>query len=119
MWYVKIFALLIFVVAVLLFALANREQDVLLRWYPGAMGFPMNLAVGLAVSYFLGVLTFMMVAAIRELRVHRRCVRLEREAERMRRELDALRTAALEAPLGADSEQPEGSAPAGTPGRKQ
>ena len=111
MWYVKIFALFVFVVAILLFALANRGQDVLLHWYPGSMGVPINLAVALAVSYFLGVLTFLVVSAIRELRLHRRCVRLEHEAERMHRELDALRTAALEAPLGADSERPEGGPP--------
>jgi uncharacterized integral membrane protein len=106
-WYVKAFVLLVVVVAVLLFALANSSQQVEVRWWnPDAPGTAVNLAFALLAAYVLGVLTFFVVSIVREVRWRGRCARLRREADGVRQELNALRTAPLEGPLGGAGESP-------------
>ncbi len=118
MWYLKVFLLLVFILAILLFALANGGQLVLIRWWiPGSAGSTVDLALALFGAYFVGVLTFFIISAFRELRLRSRCSRLQREVERMRGELDALRTAPFDGPVGDRPPSPEEAAmPAATPG---
>ena len=101
MWYLKAFLVLIVSVVLLLFALANSGEQVEIRWWsPDSIGTHVNLAFALLAAYFLGALSFLLVSAVREIRWRSRCHRLHREREQMRQELDTLRTAAIEGPLG-------------------
>lgn len=114
MWYVKIFLLFVFIVVILLFALANKGQEVFIRWWtPRSAGSPVDLVVVLFAAYILGALTFLVISAFREMRLRGRCRRLERDSDRMRRELDALRVASLDGPLAG----PQGGSDAGAEGR--
>ncbi len=100
MWYVKTFLIILFVIVVILFGLANRGQTVTLRWWSfGGEGTSLDVVVALFAAFGLGALVFFFVSVFRELRLRRQLSRLEREGERLRRELNALRTAPLEGPL--------------------
>ncbi len=110
MWYVKIFLAFILVIAVLLFGFANRSSLATIRWWfgPNAVS-EINVGLALFFAYALGVLTFFLISVWRELRLRHRYGQATRETDRMRRELDALRTAALEGPLagGGESATPD------------
>jgi len=104
-WYLKAFLLLAVMILILLFALANSGIDVVLRWWnPNSPGTPVNLAFALFVAYALGVMTFFVVSMVRELRWRGRVGRLRRELQTTRAELNTLRMAALEGPLGSAGE---------------
>ncbi len=98
-WYLKAFLVFLFIIFVVLFGLENRGQYVTLRWWTFGGATQIDVVAALFIAYAAGALTFLVVSLIRELRVRQRLTRLEREAERMRRELDALRTAPLEGPV--------------------
>jgi len=108
-WYLRLILLVLVNVAVALFALANIRETVILRWWSThSTGTPVNLTAALLVAYLLGFLTFLAISAIREMRLRRRCSRLEREMRAMREELNALRTAPLEGALSGEVETEEG-----------
>jgi len=98
-WYLKAFLVFLFIIFVVLFGLANRGQYVTLRWWTFGGATQIDVVAALFIAYAAGALTLLVVSLVRELRVRQRLTRLEREAERMRRELDALRTAPLEGPV--------------------
>ncbi len=99
-WYLRLFVLLAVNLAVLFFALANLGVTVTLHWWnPDSPGTQVNLTLALLVAYLLGFLTFFVISAVRELRLRRRCARLQRQIDGMREELNALRTAPLDIPL--------------------
>jgi uncharacterized membrane protein YcjF (UPF0283 family) len=101
-WYLKAFLVFMFIILVVLFGLANRGQVVTLRWWSfSRTGTQIDVVAALFIAYAAGALTLLVVSLVRELRVRQRLSHLEREADRMRRELDALRTAPLEGPLPA------------------
>jgi len=96
-WFVRLLLILAINLAVLFFALANLGVTVTLHWWnPDSAGTRVNLVLALVVAYALGFLTFFAVSAVRELRLRRKCARLNRQIEKMREELDALRMAPLE-----------------------
>lgn len=99
MWYLKAFLVFMFIILVVLFGLANRGQVVTLQWWSFGRATQIDVVAALFIAYAAGALTLFVVSLVRELRVRQRLTRLEREAERMRRELDALRTAPLEGPV--------------------
>ena len=106
MWYLKISAVFLVVVALLLFGLANRGNSVIIHWWGlSDAASQVNLALGLFAAYGLGVVSFLVISLFREFGLRRRCTELMRQAERMRRELDALRMAPLEEPLARETPQ--------------
>jgi hypothetical protein len=98
-WYLKAFLVFLFIIFVVLFGLANRGQYVTLRWWTFGGATQIDVVAALFIAYAAGALTLLVVSLVRELRVRQRLTHLEREADRMRRELDALRTAPLEGPV--------------------
>ena len=102
MWYIRLLILLVINLAVILFALANVETRVTLRWWnPAAAGFEVNLTLALIVAYLLGCLTLLVVSAVREIQLRRRARDLRRQLESAREELNRLRTAPLDDPANA------------------
>jgi uncharacterized integral membrane protein len=100
MWYLRVFLLFLFVLVVLFFGLINRGQEIVLKgWDAETSGTTIDAVVALLIAFGLGAILFMAVALVRELRLRRRCSQLSRELSRVRRELDALRTAPLEGPI--------------------
>ncbi|MBM3316621.1 MAG: DUF1049 domain-containing protein [Candidatus Eisenbacteria bacterium] len=116
MWYLRLFVLLGLNAVVILFALANVNETVAVRWLdPQSAGTRMNLTVALLLAYLLGFLTFFLISALRELRLRRRHNQLQRQFEALREELNRLRTAPLDGLLEppapeaeAESEAPRG-----------
>jgi uncharacterized membrane protein YciS (DUF1049 family) len=100
MWYLRLFVLMGINVVVILFALANVNETVTIRWWdPLAAGTRVNLTLALVITYLLGFVTFFLISALRELRLRRRQNQMQRQLEAMREELNRLRTAPLEGPL--------------------
>jgi len=98
-WHVRVILVLLLNAAIILFAIANLRETVVVRWWnPHGMGTPVSLTAALVVAYLLGFFTLLVVSAYREIRLRRRCGRLERQMHGMREELDALRTASFEEP---------------------
>jgi len=96
-WHLRLVLLVIINAVVILFALANVREIVILRWLsPYSSGTPVSLTAALVVAYLLGFFTLLAISAYRELRLRRRYGRLERQVHAMREELNALRTAPLE-----------------------
>lgn len=105
MWYVKIFCLFALILVVLLFGFANRDEVMTIKWwFTETAQSELNVALALFGVYGLGVLTFFLISIVREMRLRRRCGVLERETERLRAELNALRIAPLEDPIPEDEE---------------
>lgn len=108
MWYVKVFLVFVVVILVLLFALANRGQEVVIRGLDrNGGGYALDFVLALFLAFAVGVLTFFLISLFREVRLRRRCAKLERDVHRLRMELDALRTAPLEGPLEAVDAAPQ------------
>lgn len=100
MWYLRLFVLLGINALVLLFALANMNETVHIRWLdPLSPPTSVNLTLALLFSYLLGFLTFFLISALRELRQRRRMNQMQRQLEAVREELNRLRTAPLDGPL--------------------
>jgi uncharacterized membrane protein YciS (DUF1049 family) len=100
MWYMRLFVLLAINVVVILFALANVNETVTIRWWdPLSPGTQVNLTLALVVTYLLGFLTFFLISALRELRQRRRVNEMQRQLEALREELNRLRTAPLDGPI--------------------
>ncbi|MFH1145206.1 MAG: lipopolysaccharide assembly protein LapA domain-containing protein [Candidatus Eisenbacteria bacterium] len=100
MWHVRLVLLVLINAAVILFALANLRETVTLRWWSAySTGTQISLTAALVVAYLLGLFTLLIFSAFREIRLRRRCARMERLMHTMREELNALRTAAFEEPL--------------------
>lgn len=100
MWYLKAFGLLALAIVLLFFTLANSDQNVVIRGFDSqSSGLRMNLAFALLGAYVLGLVTFFIISAARDIGWRSRCAKLRRDLESMRRELDVLRTAPLDGPL--------------------
>ncbi|MBP7669543.1 MAG: DUF1049 domain-containing protein [Candidatus Eisenbacteria bacterium] len=107
MWHVRIGITIVVFALVILFAIANLRETVVIRWFtPGSTGTPMSLTAALLTAYLLGFFTLLFISGFRELRLRRRCGRLEKQAQAMREELDALRTASLEMPEEMPAREP-------------
>ncbi len=119
MWYLKAFLVFLFIILVVLFGLANRGQVVTLQWWSLGRATQIDVVAALFIAYAAGALTLFVVSLVRELRVRQRLTQLEREAERMRRELDALRTAPLEGPVSGTAAARPGRPSTWTGGRDQ
>lgn len=105
MWYLKIFCLFGVILLVLLFGFVNRDQVMTIKWgFTETAASELNVALTLFGVYGLGILTFFLLSIFREMRLRRRCGQLEREAGRLRSELNALRIAPLEDPAAEDEE---------------
>jgi uncharacterized integral membrane protein len=107
MWYLRLLILLLINVVVVLFALANIGETITLRWWnPNSLGTPANLTAALLIAYLLGFLTFFLISAMREIRLRRRCGRLQRQLDGMREELNRLRTAPIDGPVATSPAPP-------------
>ena len=98
MWLVKLFLGILFVSAILFFAVLNLREEVIVTLWPGERytydRFP--LIVALFGAYLFGIITYFLISLVRDIRLRADMGRLRRENRSLTAELHHLRGLALD-----------------------